>query len=180
MNRTKNSGSQLADKLSLWTNCDGMVVAASEKALPLATVLAKELELPLTINYCTEIPDPSNRVKSIGSVSLNRAITHEYQHDLPQDYLAHQVKLLQHQLRNCPTVPYPSKMANKVVILVDSEIHTTDELLAAIEEARKNNALEVIVAAPTIDPRIVRELFDIVDEVFYLNGTDELVPVSSN
>lgn len=176
MNRTTNSGNRLAEKLSLWTNCDGIVVAVSEKALALATVLAKELELPLAINYCREIPDPSNRVKSIGSVCVNKAITHEYQHDLPQDYLAHQVKLIQHQLRNCPTVPCPSKMANKIVIMVDSEIHTTDELLAAIEEARKNKALEVIVAAPTIHPRVVRELFNIVDEVFYLNGTDELVP----
>lgn len=180
MNRTINSGLQLAEKLSLWTNCDGMVVAVSEKALPLATVLANELELPLRINFCQEIPDPANRAKSIGSVSMNKAITHEYQHDLPQSYLAHQVQLIQRQLRNCTTFQEASKIENNVVIIVDVEVNTTDELLAAIDDARNNKALEVIVAAQLIDPQVVHELADIVDEVFCLNGSDEPVAAFFN
>ncbi len=179
MNQNMTAGLLLAEKLALWGNCNGLIIAVSKAGAALGKVVAAELQLPMHVSYCMGIHDPANPKKFVGSVSADTAITHA-SYDLPQDYLAHQVRLLQQELRNDDTFRLNEnlEMADKVVIIIDQHIETIDDLLATIQAARKRNALEVIVAAETISLDAIRHLSDIADEIFYVTTDTHAVELS--
>jgi putative phosphoribosyl transferase len=178
MKRKISTGALLAEKLALWSNCDGFIIAVSKTGAAIAHEVARDLQLPVHMSYCTGIPDPAAPDKSIGSVSLESAITHATQHDLPQDYLAHQVRQLQNELRHSvECFREQISIKDKVVIIIDSHIHSIDNLLATIEFVKRQKPLEIIVAANTISLNALRDLDRIVDEVFYVESDSDTVGV---
>lgn len=159
----------LAEKLSSFKGSKGIVLAIPRGGVLIAYHLSRRLQLPLEIIPCKKIPHPGDRSVAIGSVSLSEVVLNEFYRDIPQDYIAYQVRSMQQHMRSqCHQYKKPGipDVKDKTVILVDDHLKTPDSILACLKGIQKQHPRCVVVAVPvaTFDARlqISREVNDFV------------------
>jgi putative phosphoribosyl transferase len=178
----------LAEKLLPFKNSDAVIVAVPKGGVPIGFALADVLNLPLEIVACKKIKHPAHGNQSIGSVSVDDLVIKEELRNIPQDYIFHQVILLQHTLRakceyyrgNNPVV----SLAGRKVIVVDDVIQTGDTILACLKSIKKQDPGKIIMASSVATPEAAKIVANEVDEFIslqvekgnHLHGTFE--PVS--
>ena len=146
----------------------GVVIAAKIAAL---------LGLPIEVFPCREITDPADRNRSIGSVSFDEVVVQTNCHDIPQDYISHQIALLRtglrHEWQNYYSNNLPTSLRYKPVIIVGDILKSCNSIIACLKSIMKQMPLKIIVAVPIVSAEAARKIGEIVDEVVFVQMKNE-------
>jgi predicted phosphoribosyltransferase len=179
----KHAAVLLAERLMEHANSDAIIVAVPGGGIHIGYHLAQLLHLPLEVIPCKKIKHPADSNKTIGAVSLDSVIVHEEDNSIPQDYIYHQIQLLQHVIRGQSNKYYKGHVfpafKGRTIILADDLLMTGDTLLATIRSIRKHRPERIIVAVPNVTPEATRSIADEIDEIIYLT-IEPNNPVSGN
>ncbi len=155
-NRTQ-AGEVLAGMLQAFRRTETIVMAIPSGGLPVAVVIAKELDLPLEVAVVSKITLPWNTEAGYGAVAFDGTM------QLNQDLLLYlnlterqieegKDKTFRKVLRRVKSFredrPFPD-VSQKTVILVDDGLASGFTLLVAVEALRKAGARSLVVAVPT-------------------------------
>jgi putative phosphoribosyl transferase len=177
------AGHLLSEKLRPYCGSKTVVVAIPHGGIPVGYKIARELEVPLLVTPCKRIEHPACKDKSIGSISLDETIIHPDQHDIPQDYIAHQIqyqkRLLEKQERLF-SKNMATNVTNKTVILVDDLLITGDTMLASLRSLLKQEPAQIIVAVPLVSLAGLEVVQYEADNVVYLEMCPDFQTVQKN
>lgn len=168
----KHAAFLLGERLMEHKDSDAVIVAVPGGGIHIGYHLARLLNLPLEVIPCKKLKHPADTNKTIGAVSLDCVIVHEDDNSIPQDYIYHQIQLLQHVIRgqhdkfNQGHVQSPLK--GRTIILADDLLLTGDTLLTTIRTIRKYQPEKIIIAVPNVTPEATRSIADEIDEIIYL------------
>ena len=168
----KHAAVLLGERLREYDNSDAIIVAVPSGGIHIGYHLAQSLHLPLEVIPCKKIKHPAGYNKTIGAVSLDSVIIHEEDNSIPQDYIYHQIQLLQHVIRRQSNKYYKGhaqpSFKDRTIILVDDLLMTGDTLLTTIRTVRKQQPEKIIVAVPNVTPEATRSIADEIDEIIYV------------
>lgn len=161
----------LAEKLKKYQNSNTIVLAVPRGGVPIGSIIAKSLQLPLDIVLSKKIGHPYNKEFAIGAVSMDSMIIDEHP-EIPQEYIDDEIIRLRKLLRGKYELYMgnrkPLDIKGKNVILVDDGIATGNTLLASISMLRKRNPAKIIVAVPVLPYDTVPVFEKNTDEFVYL------------
>jgi predicted phosphoribosyltransferase len=162
----------LGEKLMAYKNSDAVIVAVPRGGVEVGYHLSNMLNLELEIIPCRKIKHPGYSNQSIGSVSIDEASIIEECRNVPQDYIYHQILLIQHTL-NADNDYYrsgskPLSLTNRTVILVDDVMQSGDSMKACLKSIKKQSPGKVLVAVLVTSPEASSQIESIVDELIAL------------
>lgn len=161
----------LSEKLKKYQNSGTIILAVPRGGVPIGSIIAKKLHLPLDIVLSKKIGHPYNKEFAIGAVSMNSIIIDEHP-DVPQAYIDQETirlrKLLKEKYKLYMGNLEPLDIKGKNIILVDDGIATGNTLLASIEMLRKKNPAKIIVAVPVVPYDTVNKFQENADEFIYI------------
>jgi predicted phosphoribosyltransferase len=168
------AGIMLAEKLRAYNKTSAIVVGIPPGGACVAAAIASALSLRLELLPCRRIADPSDNQKTIGAVTAGEITMHDVAHDIPQDYLAHQIILLRNAMAQEQRTYYdksqPQSLQNRTVILVNDVYTSPEILLTALRGVKKQKPHKVIVAAPLVSPETERTLGIQADELQFIKS----------
>ena len=169
----KEAGVLLSRKLAAYTNSDAMVVGIPHGGVCVAAVIADLLSLNLEVMPCRIIKNPGDSRNNIGSVSAEDVFIHDCPHTIPQDYIYHQIALLRNAIAFENKEYYgsgkPASFRDKVVILVNDILESSDTMIACIKGIKKQDPLKVIVAVPLVTAEAARIVSSEADDLVFLD-----------
>jgi len=171
-----HAAQQLISNLSSFKNSNCVIIATSNGAVAIASHVARRLDAELIFIPSKKIKDPADPLKSIGVVSFDYTTTDSIQRDIPQDYIYHQTRRLRSELFSRYPDMYSavdSKFQDRIVILIDDLVETTDEILGCLRTIRKQEPKEIVVAAPVITERAAHEIIQEADSVIFIHVAPE-------
>jgi predicted phosphoribosyltransferase len=162
----------LVEKLFAYKNSNAVIIAIPRGGVPIGYHVAARLNLPLDVIPCKKMKHPANTNQSIGSVSVDEAIIHENARNVPQDYIYHQIIMLQHSLKAKSKfykngVHSPS-LRGKTVIVVDDLLKSGDSMLACLKSIKKQKPSKIVVAVPAATTEAAQRLKKEADECIFL------------
>ena len=168
----KHAAFLLKERLTEYENSDAIVVAVPGGGIHIGYHLAQSLKLPLEVIPCRKLIHPADNNKTIGAVSLDAVVVHDEDNTIPQDYIYHQIQLLQHVIKG-QSKKYnlghsPQTIKGRTIILADDLLITGDTMLAALKTIRKQQPEKIIVAVPNVTPDATRSIAPEIDEIIYL------------
>jgi len=162
----------LGERLMEYRNTDNVVVAVPGGGIHVGAYLSELLHLPLDVMPCRKIRHPADPQRTIGAVSVDAVVLPEQDRNLPQDYIYHQIQLLQHvidmQARHYAAARPPLSFKGKTVIVVDDLMLTGDSVLACVKAVRRQNPAKIVVAVPNLTPAATQLISDSIDGIVYL------------
>lgn len=165
------AGLLLSDKLKKYQNTNTIVLAIPRGGVPVGSVIAKRLNLPLDIVLSKKIPHPYNKEFAIGAVSMDSKIVDEHS-GVPDNYIEKEIVRLREALQEKYELYMgnrePLAVKGKNLIVVDDGIATGNTLLACIVMLRKKNPAKIIVAVPVVPDDVVNIFEQNTDEFVYL------------
>jgi predicted phosphoribosyltransferase len=165
------AGLLLAEKLKKYQNSNTVVLAVPRGGVPIGSIIAKSLHLPLDIILSKKIGHPYNKEFAIGAVSMESMIIDEHS-EIPKEYIDDEIVRLRKLLRGKYQLYMgnrePLDIKGKNVILVDDGIATGNTLLASISMLRKRKPAKIIVAVPVLPYDTVPVFEKNTDELVYL------------
>lgn len=168
----KHAAFLLGERLSEYNGSDAIVIAVPGGGIHMGAYLAQLLNLPLDVIPCKKIKHPADHHKTIGAVTSDSVVIRDPENVLPQDYVYHQIQLLQHLVRvqNARYDHERSKVSvqNRTVILVDDMLKTGDTMLACLKSIKKLSPSKVVVAVPNVTPEATRNIASLIDAIIYL------------
>lgn len=162
------AGLLLVKKLRKYKSENCVILGVPRGGIPVAYIVATELDLPLDIILTRKIGHPMNKEYAIGAASLNNYFIEEEGY-VSTEYIKEEVQSVQKRL-NEMKLKFKGKQADvklegKVVIIVDDGIATGNTLLAAIRLLRESNPAKIIVAVPVASNSAVEKISKEADEV---------------
>lgn len=168
----KHAAFLLGERLMEYRNTDAIVVAVPGGGIHMGAYLSALLRLQLDVIPCRRIKHPADPQRTIGAVSIDAVVLHAQDHEFPQDYVYHQIQLLQHvtgmQSRHYDAARSPIEFADKVLIVVDDLLRTGDSMLACVKALRKRKPGKVVVAVPNVTPAAAQSIAEVIDGLIYL------------
>jgi predicted phosphoribosyltransferase len=147
-------------------------MAIPHGGVPVGFEVAKALNLPFEIAFSKRIKHPANSDLSIGAVSVDDVVLDESTQFIPQNYVLHQVAVLQRQLKNQFEQFYEgngqTSLSGKTVIVVDDVLRQTDELNACLQSIRKQGPAEIIIAVAVTTTKAAHLIHDNEHRLYYL------------
>lgn len=173
----KQAADLLSGRLISYVDDHSLIVSTSRGGVKLGSYISAALNLPLELALCHDLRLPGRRARTFGSVCVNEIYTHDVPRDLPQDYIAHQIRILgnkQHRLYDeaYGLLPLPD-FKGKTVILTDDWVHSGDELISSIHFIRKQHPEKIVVAVPAIRAQAANYLRTEVDALVFLRSMEE-------
>jgi len=166
------AGKLLAWKLHEFVGDNAVVTGITRGGVLVAAAIAAELGLPLEIIPCRKIKHPSDNHKSLGAVCGDEVSTHYENHDIPQDYIYHQINMIRYALALERKYYYgdecPASLNGKTVIVADDWLQTGDTILASLKSILKQNPHKLIVAIPFLSIACANVLRQHANEIIYL------------
>ncbi len=172
-----HAGEVLADMMESYRDGDAIVLAIPAGGVPVATVIARKLNLPLDVAVTSKIVPTWNSevgygaVAFDGTVSLNedlishlRLTQQEIQHGIEKTTQKVQRRL--EKLRG--QLPLP-KLSGRDTILVDDGIASGFTMRTAVTALRKAQAEKIVVAVPTAHQESLQRLIHQVDVIYCPN-----------
>ena len=162
----------LGEQLLQYKNSDAILVAVPRGGVEVGYHLANMLNIPMEISPCRKIKHPAYNNQSVGTVCIDDAVIKEESRNIPQDYIYHQIILLQHTLRaDCDyyrTGRKAMSLTGKTVILVDDLVQSGDTLMACIKSIKKQKPLKIISAVLVTSPEAAMQVSAEVDDFISL------------
>lgn len=171
-----HAAQQLISNLGRFKNSNCCVIAISNGAVAIASHVARRLDAELIFIPTEKIKDPADPLKSIGVVSFDYTVADSIQRDIPQDYIYQQTRRLRSELFTRYSdmySPIDSKFHNRIVILIDDLVQTSDEILGCLRTIRAKESKEIIVAVPVITQRAAHEVIQEADSVIFIHVASE-------
>lgn len=169
-----DAGRQLAQALSAYSKREDILVLALPRGgVPVAAVVARELEAPLDVLIVRKVGLPDNPELAMGAVAsgdveiVNERVTQSWGigrqqfTEIAQRELKEMARREELYRRGRP----PLSGGGKLVVLVDDGIATGSTVKAAVEAVKRLGASSVIIAVPVAAESTVRELRAVADEV---------------
>jgi putative phosphoribosyl transferase len=177
----KQAGLLLAEKLIHLRNSDTVVVGVPYGGAVVGFHLAKTLNLSFDVLACKTIGHPADQRKTIGCVSTDHVVIHDEAHDIPRDFIYHQIVLAQNALKAKQALYYGGSkneisIQGREVIVVGDTVKNADALMATIKTIATERPTKIVVAAVLISSDAVRVLAAEADEIVSLSVADELEP----
>jgi predicted phosphoribosyltransferase len=162
----------LGERLMEYRNTDALVVAVPGGGIHMGAYLSELLNLPLDVMPCRKIKHPADPQKTIGAVSIDSVVLPEQDRNLPQDYIYHQIQLLQHvidmQARHYAAARPPLSFEGRTILVVDDIMLTGDSVLAVVKALRLRNPEKIVVAVPNVTPSATQLISGSIDGIVYL------------
>ncbi|HEY5749835.1 MAG TPA: phosphoribosyltransferase family protein [Chryseolinea sp.] len=173
-----HAGRLLGAKLRAYKNSGAVVVGIPRGGALVAAALSEELQLPFDVMPCRKIKHPGNGTRSIGSVSVQEIVLNPFAHDLPQDYIGHQIAMIRNSLQADDRFYHeeaaPLSLKGKIVILVDESLRTADSVMACLVNVKKQMPFKVIVAVSVATQEVAAAIGRVADEVVFLYTEEDL------
>lgn len=165
----------LAYKLAQYKGQNPLVLAIPRGAVPMAKIIADELNGELDVVLVAKIPAPINHEFAIGSVTEN-GLTYiadwAAESGATQEYIDEQVELLlkkMHARRNQYTALLtPINAKDRIVIIIDDGLATGATMIAALHSIRKMQPKLLVMAVPVASPSALEEAKKYADVVVFL------------
>lgn len=168
----KHAAYLLGERLMEFNNTNAVVLAVPGGGIHMGAYLADLLNLPLDVIPCRKIKHPADSHKTIGAVSNDSVVIRDPEHKFPQDYVYHQIQMLQHVIRiqneHYDIERQQVSLEGRPVILVDDMLRTGDTMLACLKSVSKRHPSKIIVAVPNITPEAARTISDYIEAIIYL------------
>ena len=170
-----DAAEQLATRLTAGYANDKntVVVAIPRGGVPIASIIANKLHLPLDVAIVKKIGHPTNPEFAIGSVSLIGVVLNDAAAGIPAEYLQNEVKRLELEIQNRYSQfrqgRIPLQLEDKNVIIVDDGVATGSTLLATISLVKNMNPSRVIVAIPVAPQETADMIKENADELYILS-----------
>jgi predicted phosphoribosyltransferase len=173
----EHAGEILAGMLEVYSDSDAMVMAIPAGGVPVAKVLAGQLNLPMDIAVVSKITLPWNTEVGYGAVAFDGTVRlnndlvarlgltdEEIERGISKTSakVAHRVK----NLRGEQVLPDLSKIQ---IILVDDGLASGFTMQVAVEALQKTGANRITVAVPTGHQRSVESIAGEVDTLYCAN-----------
>lgn len=172
-NRTE-AGKVLAKRLQhLAGRTDVVVLALPRGGVPVAVVVARDLDAPLDVLVVRKIGAPGHEEFAIGAIASGnvRVLSHNIidQLGISPERLDELVERQQAELERRERQyrgdrPFPD-LEDQTVIVVDDGLATGSTMEAAVKALRQHHPRKIIVAVPVAPPNIPSELSAAADEV---------------
>jgi putative phosphoribosyl transferase len=168
----EEAGKLLSKKLIDHKPENAIIMGIPPAGLIVAAAIAEEVHLPLHVLPCRKIRHPSISGKSIGSVSADEIFIEDNNHDLPRDYIYHQVAMLRSVIGFEQGFYNDrdgfSALKGKDVIVVDEFVEHSGCMQACIHSIMKFGPRRIIVAVPVISINAFKDLSGMINEVVSL------------
>jgi predicted phosphoribosyltransferase len=168
----EEAGYLLSKRLAFFKNSNAVVIGIPHGGVCVASVIAKQLSLPLEVMPCRKIKHPGNTSKHIGSVCEDEVYIHDCSRTIPQDYIHHQIVLARNAIAREAEIYSGSRqrvdLRYRPVILVDDILKVSDTMMACLRSMRKQNPLKIVVAVAVASAEAARIVSAQADEVQYL------------
>lgn len=169
-----DAGEQLAKQLKDYKDRENLVVLALPRGgVPVADVVARELNVPLDVIIVRKVGLPANPELAMGAVAsgdveiVNESVTKSWGvgrqqfTEIAQQELKEMARREEVYRRGRP----PLNVEGKSVLLVDDGIATGSTVKAAVEALKKLNAKSVVIAVPVASQETARQLQALADNV---------------
>jgi predicted phosphoribosyltransferase len=168
----EEAGNLLAKKLIQYKDTNAIVLAIPRGGVPVGSIIADKLNLPLEIELSKKIGHPINPEFAIGSVTLHGVNIDKNIKDVSEEYILEKSKKIKDELYKKFTLFMGNReqidVKGKIVILVDDGIATGNTLIASIHAIKKRKPKKIVVAIPVSPKNTALIIDDLVDEFICL------------
>lgn len=159
----EEAGNLLAKKLiSYYNNAEAVIVTIPRGGVPVGSVMAKKLHLPLEIVLSKKIGHPFNKEYAIGAVTLKNRILSDSVLGVSKLYIEEETERVRAILKQRYQLYYntkkPLELKNKIIILVDDGVATGNTLISSVELIQLQEPSSIIVALPVASPSALKSI----------------------
>jgi putative phosphoribosyl transferase len=164
----------LIPRLMKYKGQNPLVLGIPRGAMPMARMIAEDLQGELGAVLVHKIPHPLNEELAVASIALSGRI-HKIatfrELEIPKNYLAEEAERQLARLRARQKQFHLGDLncKNRIVILVDDGIATGATVLGAIDEVRAQQPARLVLAAGVCAPDTAARLRPLVDEFVVLD-----------
>jgi len=172
-----HAGEILAGMLKVYSDSDAIVMAVPAGGVPVAKVLAEQLDLPIDIAVVSKITLPWNTevgygaVAFDGTVRLNNDLVARLgltEEEIQQGISKTSVKVA-HRVKNLRGEQAFPDLSTSQIILVDDGLASGFTMHVAVEALQKAGTNRITVAVPTGHQRSVESIASEVDTLYCAN-----------
>ncbi|QDF29055.1 phosphoribosyltransferase [Halarcobacter anaerophilus] len=165
---------------------DWIVISTSYNGLPIAKIVANELDAKLDIIFSRKIYAPNNDECEIAIVTESEEVViHEElvkAFDISLDFVFSKSKYIyENELSACVTKFRKGKklenLENKNVLLVDEGLNTSLTMMACIKTAIHLGAKSVSVAIPILPTASIPTIESIADDLYFVKNLDHFISI---
>jgi putative phosphoribosyl transferase len=167
---------QLAVCLSRYKGKKPLIMALPRGAVPMARIIADELQGELGIILASKISLPGYEEYAIGAVSEGGFLyknpdvdSYNIPDKVYQQAQTRQLARMAERRQAWRLDQLPQDVEGRVTILLDDGIATGSTVFAAIQDLRSRHPARLILAAPVAPPDTARKLELLVDELIILD-----------
>lgn len=172
-----DAGRKLSQKLIDYKNTNAIILAIPSGGIPVASEIAKFLNLQMDLILVRKIQIPWNTEAGFGAINPDgEAIFNEdllKKIGLSEDEVNSQIKKTEDILRKRNELFRGEKqfpvIKNKPIVLVDDGLASGYTMLAALRFVRRREPQKIIIAVPTSSLRTVELVLNKVDKLVCLN-----------
>lgn len=176
-----DAGERLAIRLQTYQNDpDAIVLALPRGGVPVASRIAKRLNLPLDIFVVRKLGAPFQEELAMGAIAsgdvvfFNKQIISDLrisEAEIQRVIAKEKAELSRREIKYRQNRPFPI-IAQKNVILVDDGIATGASIHTAILALRKLSPKKIIVAVPVAPSETIFNFSTLADEIICLHSAD--------
>lgn len=167
-NNRENAGSLLYEKLRDENTSAEIVIALPRGGVPVASIIAEKMNLPLRLTFIRKIGHPVNPEYAIGAVSesdliLNDASQYGTEY-LKKEIISQRKRIIEMQ-KTFKNGYVKKDVSGKKVLLTDDGIATGTCMELVIKELREHEVSSVRIAAPVCPYNTYNRLIKIADGI---------------
>ncbi len=172
-----HAGTVLAGMLDAFHGGDAIVFGIPAGGIPVASVVARKLYLPLDVAVVSKITPPFNTevgygaVAFDGSVRLNDSILSAFRlsEDAIRSGIALTKRKVMHRVARFGAGRLLGELTGRTAVVIDDGVASGFTMRLAASALRKAGAGRIVIAVPTAHGRTLRALADEADDIYCPN-----------
>lgn len=175
---------KLAGKLQAYKGKQPLVLAIPRGAVPMAKIIADELEGSYDVVLVRKLRAPINPELAIGSVDESGwtyIADHAASTGADSAYIEaekqHQLAVIRQRRAQYTPIRAPEDPAGRIVIVVDDGLATGATMISALHGLRNRKPARLICAVPVAPPDTLDKVTELADEVVCLAAPDNFMAV---